>query len=94
MSEAVTESTVVVPTHEDFYEDRLRRVHRSLDDSWRHGSHVYEIYHRKEDGTCWMVQYDKSGDGETNGLRDGTCEIVQVKPVTKTVVQTTYEAVK
>ncbi len=53
--------------------DYLVSVEREVDDSWRHGSDIYEVF-RDEDGRFWSVQYRKSGDGEYNSLREADCD--------------------
>jgi len=73
------------PTHEELC-DVLESVHREADDSWRHGSIVHQVFKRPEDNTYWAATYRLSSDGETNELRDEDCDIVQVKPIEKTVV--------
>ena len=83
-----TNTKVIPPTHEDF--DKLKRVHSEADPSWRHGCYMYEVYHREVDDTYWAVNYNLSGDGETNGLREGECDIDQVKRVVETVEQVGY----
>ncbi len=89
-----TDTKIVPPTHEDLYEDVLKRVLREPDDSWRHGCSIYAVYHREEDNTYWGVQYNLSTDGETNGLRDGECDINQVERIEETVVQVSYKEIE
>jgi hypothetical protein len=75
------------PTCEEiFYEVGLKSVCREVDDSWRHGVYVTEVYKRESDGTYWEASYQLSGDGETNELREGCADIVQVIPQEKTVI--------
>jgi len=74
------------PTCEDlFNEEGFESVHREDDTSWRHGSYVFEVYHRLADDTYWSASYRQSTDGETNELREGFADIGQVEPYTKTV---------
>lgn len=68
-----------------------------LDDSWRHGNYVTQVWMRVEDGSFWQVTFRVSGDGETNEMRDlekyeVAKEALQVVP--KKVLTTVYEAVK
>jgi hypothetical protein len=72
------------PTHNEMNSE-LESVHRETDDSWRHGSYVYEVFKRESDNTFWSASYRLSTDGETNELREGVCPIVQVTPTKKTV---------
>ena len=86
--------TATPPTIEDFREERLESVRRELDDSWRHGNRVHEVFHRKEDGTYWSVKYRLSTDGETNGLLDddeaGYTTIVQVSRIERPTIQVDF----
>lgn len=72
-------------------EDGVKTVLRTVDDGWRHGVDVVEVFHRASDDTYWRACYRRSTDGETNDLRDGEASIEQVKPVEKTI--TAYEKV-
>ena len=73
------------PTCEELYDEELESVHRTSDDSWRHGSHITEVFHREEDDTYWEACYSMSTCGESYGLRDGEARIQQVKPESKVV---------
>jgi hypothetical protein len=89
---------MIKPTAKDVWmnDDEYESVHRDLDDSWRHGNYVYEVFHRESDDTYWAVNYQVSGDGEYNSLRDEPdfVEFDQVIPVKKMVEITEYELVK
>lgn len=85
---------VTKPTYDDIREELLESVHREIDDSWRHGNYVYEVFHRESDDTYWAVNYNESGDGEYNSLRDEREQFTQVTPVKKMVEVTEYVAVK
>ena len=67
-------------TTDDIMNDELglESVERELDDSWRHGCYVCEVFKRKSDDTFWVVNYQESGDGEYNGIREGEADIDQV----------------
>jgi len=67
-------------------------VFRELDDSWRHGCYVTEVF--KINDKFYEVDYRKSEDGEYNGLHEGEFEVIEVEPVTETRVVTTYKAKK
>lgn len=69
----------------------LESVLRELDDSWRHGCYVYEVFKRKSDDTFWAVNYQESGDGEYNGIREGDAQIEQVWPHEKVVTTIEYK---
>lgn len=85
--------SVQKPTCEDLFEqDGFKDVHREADTSWRHGAYISEVFLRESDNTYWMANYRLSTDGETNELREGTAEIVQVEPFEKTI--TDYREVK
>lgn len=80
------------PTHEQLSDEiGFESVLRKADDGWRHGCDIYEVFQRLEDDTYWAVNYRLSTDGETNELRQGECDITQVRPVATTVIK--YEAV-
>lgn len=63
-------SEIIAPTTQDWRDELLDSVHEELDDSYRHGNYVYEVFHRAADDTYWAVNYTCSGDGEQHGLRD------------------------
>ncbi len=73
-------------------EDGCESVDRELDDSWRHGNCVAEVFHRKADDTYWVACYNVSGDGEQHGLRDDEASISRVYPHTVTVVKTEFRS--
>jgi hypothetical protein len=84
---------IPTPTCEEIWEgqeDTYLPVSKKLDDSWRHGNRVTEVFHRPADDTYWRVHYRKSGDGEANEFREGDADILQVFPHTKTVEVTEY----
>ena len=86
-------SKATSPTQEDLCEDRLKKVHRESDDSWRHGCRIYEVYHRESDDTYWAVNYNLQTDGEYNGLRENDYTIEQVERIEETVVQVSYKGI-
>lgn len=78
---------VIKPTLEEIKEaydsHEFEEVYEELDDNWRHGNYVFTVYKRLEDNTYWSINYQVSGDGEYNSLRDGDCrdsDISQVEP--------------
>ena len=79
----------IPPTCRQLLDEELELIDRKSDDSWRHGSYVTAIYRRDEDETFWRASYQRSADGETNGLREGLAKIEQVFP--KEVTVTVYE---
>lgn len=83
-------SDIIPPTCEEICEEELESVEREIDNSWRHGCYIYEVYRRQSDDTYWAVSYRLSTDGETNELREGSAEISQVFPVTETITVTKY----
>ncbi|MBT1154438.1 hypothetical protein J1C56_02415 [Aminobacter anthyllidis] len=76
-------------------EDVMSRVHRDIDDSWRHGNNVTEVYKDELTGRFWRVGYQVSGDGEYHGIRelefDGPAEVF---PHTKLVAVVEYHTTK
>lgn len=81
------------PTLEELYEDELGDpVFRAVEDSWRHGVRVTEVYKRESDNTFWQVHYRRSTDGEYNGLSPNDGDAPEVKQVfPKQVLVTVYE---
>jgi len=57
------------------------RLKHHADNSWRHGCYVADVFVRESDSTYWQADYRLSSDGETNELREGTADIMQVKPL-------------
>ena len=75
----------IPPTCEELMNgDGFNSVWRETDDSWRHGCYVAEVFHRLSDNTYWQAAYERSTDGETHGLREGTADIDQVDPYSAT----------
>ncbi len=69
------------PTCEQLFErDGYSQVWREVEDGWRHGVYVTEVFLRKEDVSYWMASYRLSTDGETNELKEGLADIQQVSP--------------
>lgn len=76
------------PTKDQLLEDDgVKSVYRLDDTSWRHGSHVTEVFKRESDGTFWQVCYDLSTDCETHGLREGDFDLTQVYPHEVTAIE-------
>lgn len=73
------------PTCEQLWNEGLQSVMVKTDASWRHGSHIIEVFHRESDNTYWRANYRRSSDGETNELREGLAQITQVEPYERTV---------
>lgn len=86
MSEAI-----IKPTCEELFDEELELVQRSVDDSWRHGVYVTEVYKRESDLTYWKATYSQSTSGETNGLREGCAVITRVFPREVIAVEYTEE---
>lgn len=84
-------SEVIAPTCREIFDELLDLVERNVNNSWRHGCHINEVYHRTSDNTYWAVNYRVSTCGETHGLRDNEAYISRVQPMKKTVVITTYQ---
>lgn len=84
-------------THAEFVElwenDELESVWRELDDSWRHGNNVTEVFKDKE-GRFWQVSYRVSGDGEYHGIRDNEMHALnEVEPFQVQTLVTHYRLV-
>ncbi|WP_421868805.1 hypothetical protein [Pararhizobium sp.] len=73
-----------------WWNDDLEEVHEELDDSWRHGNYVYAVFLHAETGKYWSVNYQVSGDGEYNTLREAECddpaEVFPHKKIVETIV--------
>lgn len=61
-------------------ENGIASVDKKLDDSWRHGNYVTEVFYRESDKTYWEASYRVSGDGETHELREGLHTVRRVYP--------------
>lgn len=82
------------PTGKDCYNEGrgdlfdLEVVEREVDDGWRHGCNIWEVYHRKQDDTYWSISYQMQTDGEWDGRIDGgevpeqVIRVVVMKPTT------------
>lgn len=79
------------PTVQQIFEEELKQVYSEADPSWRHGCYMMDVYLREEDDTYWSVNYQLSGDGEYNTLRDDPqfVEFIQVWPRAVTVTEYT-----
>lgn len=81
---------VITPTCDDIMDEQLDLVERRVDDGWRHGCYISEVYHRVEDDTYWIVNYRRSANYETNELHEGYAHIMRVMPITEMKSVTTY----
>ena len=73
-----------------WWDDMVTSVLKKVDDSWRHGNYVYEVF-VDEQGQYWSVTYQVTGDGEYNTLREAEChDPIRVYPHTKTITVTEY----
>jgi hypothetical protein len=81
-------------TNEEFFDlwcdDGLESVSKELDNSWRHGNNVEEVYLDPTTNKYWKVFYRVSGDGECHGIRDREFDIFEVMPIKKMVEVTEY----
>lgn len=85
-------SEIVKPTCDELLEEvGFESVKRDVDDSWRHGVRVSQVFRRESDGTYWRAKYRLSTDGECDELREGIAKITQVKPVAVSTIN--YEPV-
>jgi hypothetical protein len=72
-------------------EEILVSVHKELDDSYRHGNYVSEVFQDTETGKFWAVNYSVSGGGEQHGIRDGDAEAIEVTKTERQIVQTVID---
>jgi hypothetical protein len=75
--------------------DDFEFVNEEADPSWRHGCYMTTVYKRLSDQTYWSVNWQLSGDGEYNSIRDkeiSDMDIYQVEPYEQVI--TSYRAVK
>jgi hypothetical protein len=67
-------------THKEFIDlwmdDAVESVWKDLDDSYRHGNYVTEVY-KDQQGRFWRVAYTESGDGEQHGIRDNEMYLLE-----------------
>lgn len=79
-------------TNEEFkelwYNDELESMEKDIDDSWRHGNYVYEVF--KHGDKYYACNYQVSGDGEYHGIREDDFTLTEVKPITETITVTKY----
>lgn len=77
-------STILAPTAEQLLDwNGVKEISSEVIDIWRHGNLNQDVYQRKSDGTYWQATYRTSTDGETNELREGGANIIQVEPYEK-----------
>lgn len=78
-------------------EDGVESIEIDLDNSWRHGNYVNEIFKYKPDPEglpiYYSVSYSESSNGDYHGIREGDFEIERVFPhekVIKTIIWETF----
>lgn len=71
-----TDQAIIAPTCEELI--KLRPIRRDSE-PWRHGTYETYVY-KRDDGTYWQATFERSTDGEVNGLRSGDADIVRVYP--------------
>ena len=80
-------------TNEEFKElwmdDQVESIEQELDNSWRHGNYVYEIFQYQD--KFYAVNYQESGDGEWHGIRENDFTLKEVFPYTETITVTKYK---
>lgn len=76
--------------------DEVESLEKEVDDGWRHGNYVYEIFKYKPDENStpiyYSVSYCQSGDGEYHGIRENDFEIERVFPHKKVIEVITWES--
>lgn len=79
-------------TNEEFkelwFDGVLESMEKNLDDSWRHGNYVDEVF--KYEDKFYSCSYQVSGDGEEHGIRDDEFTLREVTPVTEMLQVTKY----
>ena len=75
-----------------FDHPNMKMVYEEIDDSWRHGSYVTQYFYDEIHKTYWQVVYQRSTDGEYNGLSDKDFFLTEVEPYETTV--TRYRKIK
>lgn len=84
---------MIKPTCEDLYnEDGFKSVHREIEDGYKTGHGVYEVFMRESDGTYWAVWYRAGSD--YNGLGEGEADIEQVEKKERVITETFFEKIK
>ena len=78
----------MIPTRDELFGEEFPLVERQVQDNWRHGVTIIEVYLVGDD--YYQACYRVSTDGETNGLRDGDVRILQVFP--RQINVTVFEA--
>lgn len=68
----------------------LVSVDREIDDSWRHGNNICEVFLNTKDGKYYEVAYRVSGDGEYNGIREDEFSLREVNKYVRTITKTYY----
>lgn len=71
-----------------WFDDQLESMERDIDDSWRHGNYVSEVF--KHLNCFYRCNYQVSGDGEYHAIREGDFDIIQVYPYVETITVTKY----
>lgn len=69
----------------------LESVQRDIDDGWRHGNYIFEVFKYKD--RFYGVNYQESGDGEYNTLRDGyitDSDIEELIPIEENITIVKY----
>lgn len=80
-----------VPSGRDMlFEEGFQLVSSEADPSWRHGCYMLDIYKEDATGFFYKADYRRSGDGETNELREGLADIRRVYPFERVVTVTEY----
>jgi len=73
------------PTCDQLFNEELGQpIYRDVDDSWRHGCYITEVYLRTSDQSYWRAKYRISDRG-AHELREGIAAIEQVEPYETTV---------
>lgn len=69
--------------------DEVETIEKDIDDSWRHGNYVFEVFKYKPDPDglpiYYSVSYNESSSSDYHGIRDGDFEIERVFPHEKVV---------
>ena len=75
---------MVPPTYDELWEE-CDEIEETTIGHWRHGRIMKTVWQRPSDETYWLAKYRVSTDGESNDLRDGLREPIQVMPEMVTI---------
>lgn len=84
------------PTQEELFDacgsfgekgDLLESVYENVEDTWRHGVTMFEVFYRAKDNTHWGVSWRQDTNCDWHGLRENDYSLFQVRPVEVTTIE-------